>query len=183
VLDGRRTAFSRAQTFAGTPSERSTFAPTASCCGPVVQCTTGVRCSTAPQSRTAMCARSERSAAPRPSTRTATTSQPRNLLSIARLNSARSRVRPSICSFVRIDQTWLCRSGGFGPTSLPLFQGGRRDGFAELVGSLSFMISLPVRRTDQFAMGTPRAGTIVSFQAVAAKLWLRLDVGRDANDP
>ena len=46
-----RTAFSRAQTFAGTASDRSTFASTASCCGPVVQCTTGVRCSTAPQKR------------------------------------------------------------------------------------------------------------------------------------
>jgi hypothetical protein len=80
---------------------------------------------------------------------------------------------PSICSFVRIDQTWLRRSGGFGPTSLPLFQGGQRDGFAELVDSLSFMISLPVRGTDQFAMGTARAGTVVSFQAVAVKLWLR----------
>ena len=32
-------------------------------------------------------------------------------------------------------------------------------------------------------MGTPRAGTIVSLQAVAVKLWLRLNVGRDANDP
>jgi hypothetical protein len=44
-------------------------------------------------------------------------------VSMARLNSARSRVRPSSCSFVRIDQTWLARSGGFAPISLPLFQG------------------------------------------------------------
>ena len=36
------------------------------------------------------------------------------------LNSARSRVRRAICSFVRIDQTWLRRSGGFGPISFPL---------------------------------------------------------------
>ena len=48
----------------------------------------------------------------------------------------------------------------FRPYQLALFQGGRRDGFAELVDSLSFMISLPVRGTDQFAMGTPRAGTV-----------------------
>ncbi|SRR6266404_2342206 len=45
------------------------------------------------------------------------------------------------------------------------------------------IFSLPVRGTDQFATATPRAGTIVCFQAVAAKQWLRLDVGRDANDP
>jgi hypothetical protein len=43
-------------------------------------------------------------------TRTATTAPPRNLLSMARLNSARSRVRPSSCNFVRIDQTWLARN-------------------------------------------------------------------------
>src|SRR3954452_15679057 len=39
------------------------------------------------------------------SIRMATASQPRSLLSIARLNMARSRARPSIWSFVRIDQT------------------------------------------------------------------------------
>jgi hypothetical protein len=52
----------------------------------------------------------------------ATTSQPRSLLSIARLNIARSRTQPSIWSFVRIDQTCLGRSGGFAPVSLPLFK-------------------------------------------------------------
>jgi hypothetical protein len=60
------------------------------------------------------------------STRSATTSQPRNLLSIARLNIVKSRVRPSICSLVRIDQTCFGRKGGFWPVSLPLFQGSRR---------------------------------------------------------
>jgi len=49
-------------------------------------------------------------------------------LSIARLNSARSRLRSSICSLVRIDQAWLGRRGGLGPTSLPLFQGVRQIG-------------------------------------------------------
>jgi hypothetical protein len=34
-------------------------------------------------------------------------------LSIARLNSARSRLRCCICSLVLIDQTWLGRRGGF----------------------------------------------------------------------
>ena len=59
------------------------------------------------------------------STLIATTSQPRSLLSIARLNMARSRLRPSIWSLVRIDQTCFGRSGGFAPVSLPLFQGTR----------------------------------------------------------
>src|SRR6516162_9666963 len=46
-----------------------------------------------------------------------------SLLSMARLNIARSRVRPSICSLLRIDRTCLGRSGGLAPVSLPLFQG------------------------------------------------------------
>ena len=49
------------------------------------------------------------------STRIETTSQPRRLLSIARLNIAKSRVRPSICNRVRIDQTCFGRNGGFSP--------------------------------------------------------------------
>ncbi len=53
----------------------------------------------------------------------ATTSQPRSLLSIARLNNARSRTCWSIWSFVRIAQTCFGLSGGFAPVSLPLFQG------------------------------------------------------------
>jgi hypothetical protein len=59
------------------------------------------------------------------STLSATTSHPRSLLSMARLNIARSRVRRSICSLVRIDQTCFGRNGGFGPISLPLFHGWR----------------------------------------------------------
>jgi hypothetical protein len=53
------------------------------------------------------------------STLIATTSQPRSLLSIAKLNMARSRARPSIWSFVRIDQTCLDPNGGFAPVTLP----------------------------------------------------------------
>jgi hypothetical protein len=44
-----------------------------------------------------------------------------------RLNIARSRVRPSICSLLRIDQTCLGRSGRFAPVGLRLFQGSRRE--------------------------------------------------------
>src|ERR1700730_18425464 len=46
---------------------------------------------------------------------------------MARLNMARSRVRPAICSLVRIDQTCFGRRGGLAPINLPLFQGSRRE--------------------------------------------------------
>jgi hypothetical protein len=49
--------------------------------------------------------------------------QPRSLLSIASLNMARSRARPLIWSFVRLDQTCLGRGDGLAPVSLPLLQG------------------------------------------------------------
>ena len=75
------------------------------------------------------------------STRSATTSQPRSLLSIARLNIARSRVRPSICNRVRIAQTCFGRNGGFWPMSLPLFQGSRR-GVEDVVCACVSMVIL-----------------------------------------
>jgi hypothetical protein len=61
----------------------------------------------------------------RSSTLSTTTSQPRSLLSTAKLNIARSLVRPSICNLVLINETCFGRSGGFGPISLPLFQSTR----------------------------------------------------------
>src|SRR5271169_5519586 len=67
------------------------------------------------------------------STLRATTTQPRSLLSMARLNIAKSRIRPSTWSFVRIDQTCFGRSGGFAPISLPLFQAEGLD--VERIGS------------------------------------------------
>ena len=42
------------------------------------------------------------------------------LLSMAKLNRAKSRVRRSIWSLVRIAQTCFCRSGGFAPINFPL---------------------------------------------------------------
>ena len=60
------------------------------------------------------------------SARRATRSQQLSLLSIARLNMARSRVRRSNCNMARMDHTCAGRNGGFGPASLPLFQTGRR---------------------------------------------------------
>src|SRR3974377_2391613 len=59
------------------------------------------------------------------STLSVTTSQPRSLLSIARLNIARSRVLPSNCSLLRIDQMSFGRNGGLAPVSFPLFQAKR----------------------------------------------------------
>jgi hypothetical protein len=76
------------------------------------------------------------------STRSATTSQPRSLLSIARVNIAESRVRPSICNRVRIDQTCFGRSGGFWPMSFPLFQGSRRGVEDIVCASVSMVILL-----------------------------------------
>ena len=51
-------------------------------------------------------------------------SQPRNLLSIARLRIAQPRVRRSNCNFARMDQASPGRNGVFGPVSLPLFHAG-----------------------------------------------------------
>jgi hypothetical protein len=69
-----------------------------------------------------------------------TTSQPRSLLSIARLNRARSRIRLSIRSRVRIDQTWFGRSGGLAPINLPSFQGVRWAMVAMLSSSGVFVL-------------------------------------------
>src|ERR1700693_5448324 len=85
------------------------------------------------------------------STLRATTSQPRSLLSIATLNIAKSRVRPAICSLVRIDQTCFGRSGGLAPTNLPLFQG-TRFGAAGVGLSLSCMVILLVCENDQHGL-------------------------------
>src|SRR5216683_5737537 len=84
------------------------------------------------------------------STLRATTSQPRSLLSIARLNIARSRLRSVTWSLVRIDQTCFGRSGGLAPISLPLFQGPRLSvGATE--ASLSCMVILLVGENGQHA--------------------------------
>jgi hypothetical protein len=42
-----------------------------------------------------------------------------------KIELAKSRVRPAICSLVRIDQTCFGRRGGFAPINLPLFHGSR----------------------------------------------------------
>src|ERR1700730_686834 len=73
------------------------------------------------------------------STLIATTSQPRSLLSMARLNIANSRARLSIRRFVRMDQTRLANSGGFAPISFPLFHGVRVGG-----GRIEFSSSMVI---------------------------------------
>ncbi len=55
---------------------------------------------------------------------TFTKSHPRNLLSIARSKSARSRIRPSRSRKKRIDQIWRTCKARFAPTCLPAFQAG-----------------------------------------------------------
>src|SRR5262245_47132128 len=74
------------------------------------------------------------------STPRATRSQPRSLLSMARLNSARSRACLCNCSLARIDHTCPGRKGGFGPASLPLFHAGRRGLAIGDEGLLSIMV-------------------------------------------
>ena len=48
--------------------------------------------------------------------------RPRSSLSMAKLNRARSRTRPSNSNRVLIDQTCFGRKGGLAPIILPLFQ-------------------------------------------------------------
>src|SRR5476651_1800304 len=83
----------------------------------------------------------------------ATTSQPRSLLSTARLNRARSRTRPSICSLVRIAQTCFGRSGGFAPVSLPLFQGTRLGDIEAAITSSCISILLGDKHREEWASG------------------------------
>jgi hypothetical protein len=54
-----------------------------------------------------------------------TRSQARSLLSIPKLNSASSRVRPESCNRIRIAQISPSLNGAFCPTSFPLFHGSR----------------------------------------------------------
>ena len=56
-------------------------------------------------------------------TRSRTKSHPRNLLSMAKLKSAKSRTLPKISRRTRIAQISLTRSGAFCPTNLPLLHG------------------------------------------------------------
>jgi hypothetical protein len=82
-----------------------------------------------------------------------TRSQPLSLLSIARLNIARSRRRPSICSRTRIVQTSFGFSGRFWPIRRPLFQGTRWR-----VGA-QFSVANVVSDADPFHLSARSAST------------------------
>src|SRR5471030_2075369 len=89
------------------------------------------------------------------------TSQPRSLLSMARLNSARSRVRCSIWSLVRIAQTCFCRNGGLAPVSFPLFQGIRLGADSSEL-ALSCMVVLLGYRGGRACLAHPGGAEIES---------------------
>jgi hypothetical protein len=96
------------------------------------------------------------------------------LLSIARLNIAKSRLRSAIWSFVRIDQTCFGCSGGLAPTSLPLFQGPRLSEVATEASS-SCMAILLVGENGQHGLNASVPGRRLasaieaSFAATASK--------------
>jgi hypothetical protein len=80
-----------------------------------------------------------------------TRSQPLSLLSIARLNIAKSRTRSSTWSLVRIAQTFLSRRGGFEPMIVPLSMGSDASARDQLcfVFSCSSPLLSPVAEADQ----------------------------------
>jgi hypothetical protein len=89
------------------------------------------------------------------------TSQPRSLPSMARLNIAKSRVRPSTWSLVRIDQTCFGRSGGFAPISLPLLSHERNTACSGLIAGRrnprrSIRLMTTLERADVLGMLAPR---------------------------
>src|SRR5262245_46581492 len=117
------------------------------------------------------------------STLMATTSQPRSLLSIARLNIASSRVRPSIINRVLMDQTCFGRSGGLAPISFPLFQGVRL-GLVDAVVSLSGMVVLLGYREPGACAAARRPPRFhVGFQRLAEEKRCRPPVQSVVHDP
>src|SRR5713226_4246606 len=110
------------------------------------------------------------------STLRATTSQPRSLLSIARLNIARSRLRSATWSLVRIDQTCFGRSGGLAPISLPLFHAPRLSAGAT-EASLSCMVILLVGENGQHGLNASvpgrRLASAIRASPVATELHAR----------
>src|SRR6186713_2242138 len=82
---------------------------------------------------------------------------------MARLNSAKSRIRCSIWSLVRIPQTCFCSSGGLAPVSFPLFHCVRLSaGRTETV--LSGMVgSLVTEEDDLVFHPSPGAEFLAAF--------------------
>src|SRR5215475_11356086 len=101
------------------------------------------------------------------STSRAITSQPRSLLSIARLNMARSRARPSTINRVLMDQTCFGRSGGLAPISLPLFHGVRGRSFEGHSHSQKWSYSSVTENQELARQHARRRKKHVSFQRLA----------------
>src|SRR5690242_18398842 len=87
------------------------------------------------------------------STCSRTRSQPRSLLSIARLNKARLRARRSTWSRTRIDHTSLGFRGRFCPIRRPLFQGSRRGTDGRLLSSMMVSSEPTARPQDSHGDG------------------------------
>jgi hypothetical protein len=88
-------------------------------------------------------------------TRSCIKSQARSLLSIAKLNKARSRHRLAICNRTRIAQISLSLNGVFWPTSLPLFQGSRviLAGFTDSMAEVLVLLGQVCALTGRSSVG------------------------------
>jgi hypothetical protein len=76
----------------------------------------------------------------------------------------------------QLDQTWLGRSGGFAPVSLPLFQGSRRTSFRSSISCLcSRDLSPCLRDRVDCARSDPRKGSDNRIQGTSSVVWLPFD--------
>src|ERR1700677_585480 len=98
---------------------------------------------------------------------------------MAKLNRARSRIRPSNSNRVLIDQTCFGRNGGLAPISLPLFQAVCLLGGEQL--SLSDMIVLLCYEDDEHAPQGPRSAgrdTMSAFRGLRSSRYFRREFDR-----
>ena len=94
------------------------------------------------------------------------------LLSMAKLNIAKPRVRFSRCGLARITQTRPGRSGGLVPVSFPLFQVVRRAAPLDVTGLLTFIANLRGSETAKTAALSGRGSKAVSFSSPANPPWM-----------
>ena len=79
----------------------------------------------------------------------------RSLLSIARLNRARSRSRPASWRRIRIAQLSRTFGGGFGPVSFLMFQGARPFGSARFLVRRTWSVSSVIAQEAGCSTGLP----------------------------
>src|SRR5262249_12436525 len=103
--------------------------------------------------------------------------------SIARLNSANSRIRPSIWSLVRIDQTCLAESGGLAPMSFPLFQGVRISAGGLESSWICMVVLLPNVESDHGARQTGPHPFYARFWRYSGHGSRAVLIASGANDP